>query len=162
MELLYDVLNCLAGIENGPLLKLFNMSLKEGKLPRAWKKTVIIPIPKGNGEFRPVSLTSCFSKMMERIMLERLLYVLGDKLSNNLFAFLKGKGASGAVIKCLSGKNDYCRTFIDLKGAFDKANGEIILKELASLGVKGNLLHWIGDYVFVRKAQVWYQGSLSQ
>lgn len=158
----YEVLNCLASIENSPILKLFNMSLKEGRLPRAWKKAIIIPIPKSNGDFRPVSLTSCFSKMMERVILERLLYVLGETLSSNLFGFRKGKGTSNAVIKCLSSDNDYCRTFIDLKGAFDKANGEIIMYELARFGVKGKLLHWIGDYVTGRRAQVWYQGSLSQ
>lgn len=157
----YEVVNCLASIDNGPLLQLFNMSLKEGKLPRTWKKAIIIPIPKNNGDFRPVSLTSCFSKMMERIILDRLLYVLGESLSSNLFGFRKGKGTSDAVIKCLSSGNDYCRTFIDLKGAFDKANGEVIMYELASLGVKGNLLQWIGDYVTGRRAQVWFQGSLS-
>ena len=66
----YEVLNCLASMENSPLLDLFNMSFFNGKLSRAWKKALIIPIPKSNGGNRPVSLTSCFSKMMERILLE--------------------------------------------------------------------------------------------
>lgn len=68
------------------------------------------------------------------------MYLIGDVLSPNLYGFMKGKGTKNAVIKCLSHDNDYCRVFIDLKGAFDKANGEVILYELANLGVKERLL----------------------
>lgn len=122
---------------------------------------MIILIPKANGEYRPVSLTSCFCKMMERIILNRLLYIIGDQLSSNLFGFLKGKSTSDCIIKCLANENDYYRIFIDLQGAFDKANKEVILYELAGLGVEGRLLRWIGDYLYERKAQVWYQGCMS-
>ena len=158
----YDVLNCLASMEDSPLLHLYNLSFREGKLPREWKKAIIIPVPKPNGEHRPISLTSCCSKMMERIILNRLLYLIGDQFSSNLYGFQKGKGTSNAVIKCISNDIDYCRVFIDLKSAFDKANGEVILYELAGLGVKGRMLHWIGDYLFGRRAQVCFQGFLSE
>lgn len=158
----YDILNCLASVEDGPLLNLFNLSFREGKLPRAWKKAIIIPVPKANGGKRPVSLTSCCSKMLERVILNRLLYLIGDQLSDNLYGFIKGRGTSDAVIRCLTNDADYCRVFVDLKGAFDKANGEVILCELARLGVRGRILHWVGDYLFGRRAQVCYQGHLSQ
>ena len=157
----YDVLNCLASIEDGPLLHLFNRSYREGRLPRAWKKAIIILIPKAGGGFRPVSLTSCFSKMMERIVLGRLRYIIDDCLHPSLYGFMKDKGTTGALINCLSNESDYCRTFIDLKGAFDRANGEIILYELANMGVTGRLLHWIGDYLHGRTARVCYQGASS-
>lgn len=62
------------------LLGLFNLSLKKGKLPGAWKRDILIPIYKPIGGYRPVSLTSCISKMMGRIILNRLIYILGDKL----------------------------------------------------------------------------------
>lgn len=159
----YDILNCLASIDEGPLLHLFNLSFREGRLPRAWRKAIIIPIAKpGGGGYRPVSLTSCFCKMMERIMLERLTYIIGDNLSNNLYGFMKGKGTTDAVIKCLSHDSDYCRTFIDLKGAFDKTNSEVIMYELTKLGVSGRMLYWIGDYLQGRRAQVFFQGALSE
>ena len=136
----YDIINCLASIENGPLLNLYNMSLSEGRLPSAWKKAIIIPIPKPGGGYRPVSLTSCLCKMLERVLLERLLYVIGGELSDNLYGFMKGRGTTDAVIKCLSHDSDYCRTFIDLKGTFDKGNGEVIMYELSRMGVSGRLL----------------------
>lgn len=157
----YEILNALAAIKDGPLLRLFNMSYSEGRMPRAWKKSVIVPIPKAGGDFRPISLTSCFSKMMERIVLERLLFLIEDNLHSSLYGFIKGRGTAGALIDCIAGKFDYCRTFIDLKGAFDKADGEVILYELAGMGVKGKLLHWIGDYLHGRQARVSFQGALS-
>lgn len=51
---------------------------------------------------------------------------------------------------------------MDLKGAFDKANGEIILHELVSMGVSGRLLPWIRDYLHGRRAKVSYQGAISE
>lgn len=122
----YNILNCLANVEDGPLLYLYNLSLGEGKLPRA-RKTIITLVPKANGGNRPVPLTSCCSKIMERIILKSLLYLIGDQPSGNLYGFLKGRGAPDAAIRCLFSDVDYCRVSVDLKGAFDKVNGDLIL-----------------------------------
>lgn len=100
--------------------------------------------------------------MVERIILNRLLYLIGDNLSSNLYGFRRGNGTSDCTSKCLSFANEKCRVFVDLQGAFDKADGDIIMYELANLGVSGRMLCWIGDYLSDRKATVWYQGYLSQ
>lgn len=68
-------------------------------------------------------------KMMERVLLNRLLYLLGDNIFSNVYGFVKGKSTSDCVIACLSNPNDYCRIFVDLQGAFDKADGHMILYE---------------------------------
>ena len=103
--LTYDVLNLLATMEKSPLMDLFNMSFEEGKLPSQWKVGLIHPIPKGDQDYRPITLTSCMCKMMERIVLNRLLYKLGDLISENLFGFVKGKSSTDCVIRCLSNPN---------------------------------------------------------
>ena len=51
--------------------------------------------------------------------------------------------------------------YVDLKGAFDRANKDVITEELILKGVKGRLLGWIRDYLFNRTAQVWFQGAVS-
>ena len=156
-----DILNWLASIEKGPLLDLFNMSFRLGRLPMKWKEAIIIPVPKGNGSYRPVSLTSCMCKMMERVILNRLLYLIGDNFSSNMYGFRKGKSTSDCIISCLSNTKDECRVFVDLQGAFDKANGQIILYELGNLGVSGNMLGWISNYLSNRYARVWFGGKFS-
>ena len=82
-------------------------------------------------------------KMMERIVFNRLLYKLGGLMSDNLFGFIKDKSTTDRVIKCLGSPNINCRVFVDLKGAHDKANQDVILKELINKGIKGRLLRWI-------------------
>ena len=160
--LTYDVINCLISMEDSPILDLFNLSYKNGRLPVKWKIALLIPVPKGDNDYRPISLTSCLSKMMERMVLNRLLYKIDGLLSDNLYGFLKGKSTTDCVIKCLSNSNVNCRLFVDLKGAFDKANKEVILESLVNKGVKGRLLMWISDYLSNRKASVWFQGHESE
>ena len=59
----YSVLRLMHKVPGNPLLRLYNMCLRDGCLPRAWTTSTIIPIPKpGTAKFRPISLTSCFSR----------------------------------------------------------------------------------------------------
>ena len=63
------------------ITKLFNLSIKLGKLPREWKAARINPIPKQGSRsdpanYRPISLLSILSKLLEkhieRCLLEHL------------------------------------------------------------------------------------------
>lgn len=100
----YEVLNALATIDDGPLLHLFNMSYREGRMPRAWKRSLIVPIPKSGGDFRPVSLTSCASKMMERIVLERIQFIIEDQLHDSLYGLEKAREPRGlSLTACRAG-----------------------------------------------------------
>ena len=160
--LTYDILNALLGVkEANPILDLFYMSLATGKLPPSWKAAIVVPIPKGDGTFRPISLTSCLCKMMERVILNRLIYKVGPVLSGNVHGFLKGHSTSHCFVECLINKDVTCRAFIDLKGAFDRANKDVIMEELIHKGIRGRLLGWIRDYLYNRTAQVWFQGAVS-
>ena len=64
------------------LLHIFNLSWSSHSFPSIWKTSSIIPIHKTGkpldspASFRPISLTSCVSKLFERIILSRLLFFL--------------------------------------------------------------------------------------
>ena len=53
-----------------------------GKFPKDWSKATIIPIPKPNKDhtegtnYRPIALTSCLCKTMERMINDRLVWFL--------------------------------------------------------------------------------------
>ena len=158
----YEIINCLIMMEESPLLDLINLSYRNGRLPIKWKLALIVPVPKSNGDYRPISLTSCICKLMERLILNRLLFVIGDQLSNNMYGFIKGKCTTDCVLRVLCNNNVKCRAFVDLKGAFDRANREVILEELVNKGVKGSLLRWIHSYLNERKAKVLFQGYESE
>ena len=63
------------------LLHIFNLSWTLHSFPSIWKTSSIIPIHKmgkpldSPASFRPISLTSCVSKLFERIILSRLLFL---------------------------------------------------------------------------------------
>ena len=64
------------------LLHIFNLSWILHSFPSIWKTSSIFPIHKmgkpldSTTSFRPISLTSCVSKLFERIILSRLLFFL--------------------------------------------------------------------------------------
>ena len=71
------------------LLHIFNLSWSSHSFPSIWKTSSIIPIHKmgkpldSSASFRPIFLTSCVSKLLERIILSRLLFFLE---SNSIFS----------------------------------------------------------------------------
>ena len=159
----YAVLRLLHKVPGNPLLRLYNLCLQDGCLPEAWTTSTIIPIPKpGTMKFRPISLTSCFCKVMERILLTRLLYRLQDRLSPRLFGFLPQRSTHHGLVDLYSRlSRDSVVAFVDLKSAFDVANRDIILDQLADFGIKGNLLRWIRAYLSNRTSRVFFSGAYS-
>ena len=159
----YSVLRLIAQVPGNPLLRLYNMSLSSGVLPQAWTESTIIPIPKPtSNEFRPISLTSCFCKVLERIILTRLMFHISDKLSPNLYGFTQGKSTQHCFAEYFSHTTNHsCTAFIDLKSAFDVAHRDIILEQLAGFGVNGRLLEWIRNYLSQRRSKVLFRGALS-
>lgn len=162
----YEVLRLLNMNTNrgNPLLDLFNLSLDNGELPSQWTSSMIIPIPKQDtDQTRPISLTSCMCKVLERIILNRLRYIVGDKLHKKLYGFLTDRSTRDCFADYIaSTTSTTVTTFVDLKAAFDKANKTVILERLTNYGVKGKILKWIMKYLSNRKARVYYGGYLTE
>ncbi|XP_076043611.1 uncharacterized protein LOC143026727 [Oratosquilla oratoria] len=159
----YVVLRVLLDVPGNPLLQLYNLCYNLGYVPRDWTCSTIVPIPKpGTDKFRPVSLTSCFCKVLERILLSRLMFQIQDKLSPRLYGFLPQRGTHHCLMELYT---RLCPTsvvaFIDLKSAFDIANRDIILDQLVDFGIKGILLRWIRGYLRNRNSRVLFKGWYS-
>lgn len=61
-----------------PLRIIFEISLQEGEMPEDWKIAYITPIHKKGdksdpGNYRPISLTNVFSKLMESLLREEIM-----------------------------------------------------------------------------------------
>ncbi|GBL94554.1 hypothetical protein AVEN_235639-1 [Araneus ventricosus] len=69
------------------------------KLPTAWRKAIVVSIPKvgkdpqNPSNYRPIALTSCLCKLMERMVNKRLVYILEKKT-----IILNFRVASGTVV----------------------------------------------------------------
>ena len=159
----YSVLKQLHQVSGKPLLQLYNLCYSLGHVPTAWTRSTIIPIPKpGTDKLRPISLTSCFSKVMERILLTRLMYRLESMLSPRLFGFLPQRSTHHCLLDLYSRLSpNSVIAFIDLKSAFDVANRDVILDQLVDFGIRGRLLKWIKGYLTNRTSRVFYKGAYS-
>jgi len=69
----YNVITSFLSEYNHILLQIYNHILEEGSFPSQWKQSLVVLISKPeNAGVRPISLLSCFLKIMEKIVYTRL------------------------------------------------------------------------------------------
>jgi hypothetical protein len=115
-----------------PLAHIFNLSLESGVFPSILKQCRVIPIFKSGNRldcdnYRPISLLSSISKLLEKIVSKKLLYHLleNDLLYTHQYGFLPKKSAEHNLMHILNyvsaalNDSNYCLgVFLDLKKAF--------------------------------------------
>jgi len=148
-----------------PLSHIFTLSLSTGCVPKKLKTAKIIPIFKSGdcldmNNYRPISLLSIFSKILEKIVFSRLTNFLDSNslLSTQQFGFRKNHSTThpmtlllNKLTSALNAKKHSIVIFCDLKKAFDTCNHSILLTKLSSLGVRGPNLEWFKNYLTDRK-----------
>ena len=144
-----------------PIKHVFTQSLLTGIVPSKLKIAKVIPIYKSGdclnpSNYRPISLLSIFSKILEKIVYNRLYKYLDSNslLSPNQFGFRTNHSTShpmtlllNKVSKSLNSKKHSILIFCDLQKAFDTCNHSILLSKLSKLGVNGNSLLWFKNYL---------------
>ena len=151
------------------LLNLINQSWIESNIPRAWKHSLVIPILKDDKEaqdpdsYRPISLTSCVSKVAEKMINNRLAWQLEktNQFSPTQSGFRKGRSAEDLIINLehqvrssLVNRRVTIIVFLDLKQAFDTVSHDHLLLKLAKSGIQGRLLRWIQEFLKNRTYEV--------
>src|SRR5436190_20639370 len=102
------------------LLNLYNNIFQGHTYPSSWSSSIIIPLLKQGQDktsassYRPISLTSCLSKVLERMVNRRLVWFLEH---NNLIApeqrgFRQGRSTSDHLV---SMETAICNAFIERK-----------------------------------------------
>jgi Reverse transcriptase (RNA-dependent DNA polymerase)/Endonuclease-reverse transcriptase len=161
----------LAGKEILPyLMDLFNISIKEARVPKEWKEAIIVPIFKGGARglvqnYRPVSLTSAVCKIMERLLDLRIKHILekNEPLSAFQHGFRKdfscetqALGLETDLVEVLDRGGRVDAIFLDLEKAFDKVDHEILMKKLWERVENIEIVNWIGNFLCnrVQRAKV--------
>ena len=158
------------------LTYLVNLSLSTATFPSEWKTAKITPVFKSGNKtdienYRPISILSVISKIMEREVHSQLYYCLeeGKLISDFQFGFRKSKSTEQAILTLLnnirnsvdSGKLVVGCTS-DLSKAFDTISHRKLLEKLECYGVQDKELEWFRNYLFDRHIRVCFDGVLSE
>ena len=158
-----------------PLTSLFNVSIQTGEIPQDWRDAVVAPLHKKGSRnkpenYRPVSLTSIISKLLESIVKDRLVKHL-DKYSlirNSQHGFTSGKSCLSnlleffeVVTKILDKGEAVDLVYLDFAKAFDKVPHHRLFKKLEAHGLGGNVLNWIREWLNNRRQKVCIEGEAS-
>ena len=159
-----------------PITRTVNLSFSQGVFPNELKIALVSPLYKAKdpmyfSNYRPISLLSTFSKILERLMYNRILDFLNKHkiLNKYQFGFRTNHSTYMALIillenimKALENGESAIGIFLDFQKAFDTVNHSILLDKLCIYGIRGPALSWITSYLSNRYQYVVYNGYQSE
>ena len=157
------------------LTLIFQTSLDQGTIPTDWKKANIVPVFKKDDKslvqnYRPISLTSVTSKMLEHIVHSNIMTFLEQHsiLDDNQHGFRKNRSCETQLIttlndfsNCLNNKKQIDAVLLDFSKAFDKVDHVQLLSKLEKYGIRHSLLSWITSFLSSREQTVLVEGKSS-
>ena len=168
-EIHYQFLKHLPEVSLQVLLGIFNKIWSSGDFPDSWREAVIIPIPKPGKDatnptnYRPISLTSCLCKTMERMVNARLVWFLerNGLFSKHQSGFRQNRSTTDQIVRLESFIRDglvrghhVVSVFFDLEKAYDTTWKHGVLKDLYDSGLRGRLTLFIQNFLLDRVFRV--------
>ena len=158
-----------------PLTTLFKECLSSRTWPSLWKQARVVPIHKKNTRadpknYRPISLLSVVGKVFESLLASKITHYLDHHhlLSPKQFGFRQGRSAADLLLlqsatwnKTLDSGREAFVVALDIAGAFDKVWHQGIITKLKSLGVCGDLLLLLENYLRGRSLHTVLNGHTS-
>ena len=147
----------------------YNLIFLRGFFPSAWRKAIVIPIlkqnsdPKDPSSYRPISLISCLSKILEGIINRRLVWFLerNNILDINQNGFRIGRSTLDNITTLVTEiqqafleKKYHITVFLDLEKAYDTCWKKHVLKQLKAFGLSGSLPVYFQNFLFNRSIKV--------
>jgi hypothetical protein len=158
-----------------PLSRLYTLCFSCGTFPNQWKLASVVPVHKRDSKsdptkYRPISLLSNISKIMEALVKNQLQgYLFQNNLVSHRQYGFRPKHSTADLLATLSQKwsnaldrgEEVRLIALDIKGAFDKVWHNGLCAKLKSKGVTGKLLTWIQSYLSNRSMKVVISGQSS-
>ena len=158
----------------GILTHLFNLSLRLQKVPRLWKTSCLVPVPKkthptNHNDYRPVALTSHIMKTFERLVLSSLCTSVSTQMDPLQFAYQPNISVDDALIYMLQRAYTHLDTpdasvritFFDFSSAFNTIQPRLLGEKMEMMKVDPLLVLWCLDYLYLRPQYVRLQNNIS-
>ncbi|KAK3572482.1 hypothetical protein QTP86_033908 [Hemibagrus guttatus] len=149
---------------------VINESLTSGHVPTVFKKARVIPIlkrpaldPSDISNYRPVSLLSFLSEILERVVCNQLSdYLMQNNLHDPNQSGFKAAHSTETALLAVTEKLHAARSaklssvliLLDPSAAFDTVNHKTLLSTLRSLGICGTAWEWFASYLDGRSYQI--------
>ena len=158
-----------------PISILLRKSLDEGVVPEDWKLANVCPIFKKGvksqvSNYRPVSLTSQVSKVIESVLRDAIVSHLESNqlIRDSQHGFRKGRSCLTNLLVFLDKVTGYIDEgymvdviYLDFAKAFDKVPHQRLLDKLKGHGIHGKVFNWIEAWLTNRQQRVCIQGKFS-
>ena len=169
------IVKACADVISPPLKHIINLSFRQGVFPRALKVAKVVPLHKSGNKAdvknkRPISVLNIFSKILEKCLVTRLTHYLEchNILGQNQHGFRRSHSTETAIIQFLNSiynqletNNFVLAVYIDFSKAFDCLEHDILISKLDNIGIRGNALSLLRDYLDGRSQIVHYNGQQS-
>ncbi len=134
--------------------------------PQFQKKTPL----KEKNDLRPISLTSCISKVLEEFVVEWILEDIGRRIDPKKIGCLRGSSSTLCLLDMFHSwlsKLDIDGSslrivLLDFSKAFDRINLNVLVTKLIDMGLRRSLIPWICDFLTNRRQRVKIGESVSE
>ena len=147
------------------LCHIFQQSLSSGVVPQDWKVGKIIPVPKKGSSsscnnYRPISLTSVCSKLMEHIIYSHVVKFLASchYFNPNQHGFQKGMSCETQLVLFINDISSHLdqnipvdTLFLDFQMALDKIPHKRLFLKLTRLNLNPPVYEWLCDFLSNRQ-----------
>lgn len=154
------------------ITSLFQASIKQRTTPKLWKTAIIKPIPKTQRptepkHFRPIAITSCLSKLLEKVVKSHIME--NTELDKFQFAYQPNRSTQDAVLCLVTTISEFIdkkpehiarSLFLDFSSAFNTINVEILMERLVHL--HPDIRGWIKSLLSDRIQYTSFDGILSR
>ena len=173
----YQFLKNLSMGQRAYLLRMLNHIWSQAECPAAWRESIVIPILKPGKDrqltssYRPVSLTSCICKTLERMINRRLVWFLESNglLANIQCGFRRHRSTVDHLVRLEAAIQDafvrrqhLVAVFFDLQKAYDTAWRHGILRQMHAWGFRGRLPQFVESFMSTRTFRVRVGNVLSR
>jgi ribonuclease HI len=176
----YELIKHLGKKAREMLLHLYNKCWTGEGIPNKWRTAIIKTLlkegkdAKDTTSYRPISLTSCMGKLLEKIIADRLTYIMESRglISDAQAGFRQNRCTTDQILKMTqhaadqmqakSGQNATIVTFFDYAKAYDKVWRDGLLHKMLEMNLPQRFVKYTRSFLSNRQTTVDINGTRSK